>query len=229
MSDRAKDGGFSPEEAERWDLLYEAGKGGASFGLVRGCIRRRVQARREQCLALLGPGSGRVLDLACGAGRFSSGCAELGWHWIGLDLSPAMLGRARRGSAWGRIIRGDLRRLPFRRESAEALLVIGILSYFPDQAAQGILRQVAATLRPGGILLVQAIRFDPLAHLRSRLPEWVARPWRIPGPLYPRSPRVLAELLRAAGVRPERIVGLTKFGGLPAATLVRAVKVGSDA
>ena len=58
-------------------------------------------------------GRARVLDLACGAGRYMSSADKRGMATWGVDLSEFLLSEAaaREGLA-GRLVRGDMRRLP---------------------------------------------------------------------------------------------------------------------
>jgi SAM-dependent methyltransferase len=64
-----------------------------------------------------------VLDLGCGVGRHVGFLNEAGHLSVGLDLSARLLLEARRvlGSS-GRLVRGDMRRLPFRKESFGAVV-----------------------------------------------------------------------------------------------------------
>lgn len=93
------------------------------------------------------PPSASVLDLACG----SAPMAPL--HpgpWVGIDVSPAELGRARgRGAA--PVVLGDGSSLPFRSGSFDAVACsMALMLIQPLDAA---LAEVARVLRPGGRLV----------------------------------------------------------------------------
>ena len=110
----------------------------------------------ERLLALLDllgvAGSGhRVLDLACGPGRHTAALARRGARVVGLDLSPALLLAAREAGA-ERLVRADMRSLPFRDAAFEAVLnLFTSFGYFAEDAEhEGVLREVARVLRPGG-------------------------------------------------------------------------------
>ncbi|MEU8046174.1 methyltransferase domain-containing protein [Micromonospora echinofusca] len=86
---------------------------------------------------LLGPGSGRCLDLCCGTGLQAAELRRLGWAPVGLDLSAGQLRHARP-------------RLPVARADAAALPVACVLAHtdVPDYAA--VVAEVARVLAPGG-------------------------------------------------------------------------------
>jgi SAM-dependent methyltransferase len=109
----------------------------------------------EQTLAeqrfLLGrlPRSGRVLDLACGHGRHLAAT-----HAFGVDFDHGSLKEAR---AHGPVARGDLRHLPYRVASFDAVYCwYNSLGTFEDDQVPLILAEVARVTRPGGLLIVQA-------------------------------------------------------------------------
>ena len=75
----------------------------------------------------LGAGS-PVLELGCGTGRIAVPIGRAGVHLVGVDRSEPMLARARRRVARARLgarvrlIRGDIRHLPFPASSFSAVL-----------------------------------------------------------------------------------------------------------
>jgi SAM-dependent methyltransferase len=79
----------------------------------------RDQVEAETAIETLFPGhslAGRkVLDLACGAGRYLRVLHERGADVVGLDLSAVLLAEARRLGIAAPMVRGDMRHLPFRR------------------------------------------------------------------------------------------------------------------
>src|SRR4051812_15126823 len=102
---------------------------------------------------------GAVLELGCGTGRIALPLARAGVSVVGIDRSAAMLDRARRRirrarlSGRVRLVRGDIRHLPFRRDFAMVMAPYGVL--------QSLLRErdLAATLAAVHDVLPRGGRF----------------------------------------------------------------------
>ncbi|MBK9384890.1 MAG: class I SAM-dependent methyltransferase [Planctomycetes bacterium] len=92
----------------------------------------------------------RLLDLCCGAGRHGAALARRGFAPVGLDLSAALLSRARAQGL--RVSRGDMRALPFAGESFELVLqLFTSFGYFEQDAENAaVLAEIARVLVPGG-------------------------------------------------------------------------------
>jgi SAM-dependent methyltransferase len=99
----------------------------------------------------------RVLDLACGPGRHAAQFARRGAEVVGFDLSMPLLSRARHrpGSPLD-LVRGDMRRLPFRPGSFDlAANLFTSFGYFADDAQHAeVLRGTAEVIRPGGAFVL---------------------------------------------------------------------------
>ncbi|MGQ4555661.1 methyltransferase domain-containing protein [Halobellus sp. GM3] len=93
----------------------------------------------------------RVLDLAGGTGRASSGLAGAGFDPVVVDASSGMLARAR--AAGHAVVRGDAGSLPIADDAVDAAVVVDALHHLPDPAAG--LSEAARVVRPGGVLVVQ--------------------------------------------------------------------------
>ncbi len=101
------------------------------------------------------PARGRILDLACGPGRHLALLREAGLDAVGLDRSATLLAAAPRGlRSAGRLVRGDMRRLPFAGASFDAVLsMFTSFGYFQSRAAHAaLLAEWARVVRPGGAL-----------------------------------------------------------------------------
>ncbi len=81
------------------------------------------------------PASGTLLDAGCGSGRHAGALVEHGFRVTGLDRSPALLAEAGRDrTIAGRLVRGDMRRLPFRSGAFAAVLsMFTSFGYFEDR------------------------------------------------------------------------------------------------
>ena len=110
-------------------------------------------------------GSGRVADLACGAGRHTWAMARLlGWQVTGVDLSASMLRRAAVSPEPGvqpqpRFIRGDLRHLPLVSSSFHlAVNLFTSFGYFHSRHEHlTALRETARILHPGGLFFLDLL------------------------------------------------------------------------
>ena len=93
-----------------------------------------------------------VLDLACGAGRHTTALVAAGARVTGLDLSMPLLRAARRRGIVAPLLRGDIRRLPFRAGSFDAVVnLFTSFGYFATDAEHvTTLGEVGRVLRPGG-------------------------------------------------------------------------------
>jgi len=132
--------------------------------LLTGRYRRR----------LFGQAEGRVLDVACGTGtnrRYLPGEVE----YVGIDLSPAMLERARdrfddRGFG-GELAGMDAETLAFPDDSFDTVVSSLSTCTFPDPIAA--LEEMARVCRPdGAVLLLEHGRSS--AEPVARLQEWWA-------------------------------------------------------
>jgi SAM-dependent methyltransferase len=97
----------------------------------------------------------RALDVACGAGRHARALQDAGARCTGLDLSAALLRRARtRASA--PLIRADMRALPVRPASMDLTVnLFTSFGYFATDAEHaGALAEMAGTVRRGGWLVL---------------------------------------------------------------------------
>ncbi len=108
----------------------------------------------------------RVLDLACGPGRHAVPLTERGAAVWGIDLSMALLARAKQFVPPVRgVVRGDMRLLPFRDASFDLVAnLFTSFGYFADDDQHAaVLHGVARVLVPGGKLFLdylnaQAVR-----------------------------------------------------------------------
>jgi SAM-dependent methyltransferase len=181
------------------------------------------------------PTGAAVVDLGCGRGRHAIPLSRRGFRVTGVDLSEKMLRMARERAAREQIrvewVRADMRRF-VRPEGFDACLsLFTSFGYFDDAENRTVLANVAASLKAGGLLLLDlrnaqkglagkedyeetvtvpsgelflSVRFDRTAG-RARAEHVLKRPdgIRISSAFDVRiySEEELAEMLRSAGMR----------------------------
>lgn len=98
------------------------------------------------------PRDGDLIDLGCGDGAAGRFLAQAGGRLIGVDASPAMLGRARENAPYDVLHQADIR--DWHPETPPALIFSNaVLHWLPDHEA--LLPRLARALMPGGVLAVQ--------------------------------------------------------------------------
>lgn len=108
----------------------------------------------------LPPGQGAVLlDIGCNWGRWTIAAARAGYRPTGVDPSFEAIVAARRVArqldADARYLVADARRLPFADGVFEAVFSYGVLQHFSKADAAVAVGEIARTLKPGGISVVQ--------------------------------------------------------------------------
>jgi SAM-dependent methyltransferase len=103
-----------------------------------------------------------VLDLCCGTGRHAVGLAALGHRVTGLDWSAELLAAAAEESARRGVtldlVRGDMRRLRYRRRFDAVVNLFTSFGYFETEREDiAVLNGVRRALRPGGVFLIDVL------------------------------------------------------------------------
>lgn len=133
----------------------------------------------------------RVLDVPCGAGRWSVQLAAMGYDVTGVDLSRELLEMAdlvasdrlrwdprasRTGANGGLPVsweRRDMRDLPWEAEFDAVLCVWNSFGYFDEDGNAEFLRAVSRALKPGGrFLLDTPIMETYVAEMEARDKDW---------------------------------------------------------
>jgi len=126
----------------------------------------RTVARRDIpfWLSLATRQEGLALELGCGTGRIALPLLKSGVRLVGIDRSDAMLARARRKARRARLrclsfVRGDIRRLPFRKRLFGLVLApYGMLqSLTRERDLAETLSAVAAVLRRDGVFGIDLV------------------------------------------------------------------------
>ncbi len=112
------------------------------------------------------------LDIGCGDGGHSRLAKSLhkDMQIVGIDLSLRALEMARREFHAQEIpcnlILGDARYAPFRTDSIDMIMMVGILHHVGNPAP---VREALRILVPGGNILVEEVTFNPLGYILQRL------------------------------------------------------------
>jgi len=106
-----------------------------------------------------------VLDGGCGTGLSAPMLRPYARQLTGIDLSPAMLDRARKTGCYDNLVEGELGRFfAARRASFDVCVLLDVLIYFGDLHA--ILAGAARALRADGLLVFTVEKSDhPGSHL----------------------------------------------------------------
>ncbi|QGV82034.1 class I SAM-dependent methyltransferase [Streptomyces ficellus] len=151
-------GGFQDDEfwTEFYDFLFS--------------VQRHAQAESllDTSPLLAFPPGARVLDLACGPGVFTVPLARRGFRVTGVDLSPAMLDRARKAAADTGVspeyVRADAREFTRAGAFDVVLNMFTSFGYFEDPADNArVLRAMRTCLAPGGTLVLDLAGKELLA------------------------------------------------------------------
>jgi SAM-dependent methyltransferase len=102
------------------------------------------------------PAAGVVADVGCGPGRDIALLRARGLRVIGIDLS---LGQLRTSRLTG-VVQADMRQLPLRGGSVDAIWCYAALLHIPRTAVPAVLAEFARATRPGGELFLAVAEGD---------------------------------------------------------------------
>lgn len=124
-------------------------------------------AEVQVALPRLRAAPGPLLDAACGNGRHLAALRAEGLPAYGFDYSTALLPvAARRVGVAGRLVRADLRQLPFAPGWGAITLFFTAFGYFDDVGNAAVLQALLGLLAPGGWLMLDLPEPE---HLRQTL------------------------------------------------------------
>lgn len=98
---------------------------------------------------------GDALDAGCGTGRYSKYLQFLGHKVTGVDISPAMLHKARAGNRKINFIKSALTTLPLENESFDLAVCALALTHLPN--LRPAISELFRVVRPGGHIIISDI------------------------------------------------------------------------
>ena len=144
------------------------------------CDQYSYLIRKQYVLEMLDciPRQGRILDIGCGPAVYTRDLVARGWSVCGVDLSSGMLRTAANNVAGlqGKPVRfaaAQATELPFRNESFDAVLCIGVVSYV--ESVPALLTEVRRVLHPQGQALFQISNALSISELDLRLRTYLGR------------------------------------------------------
>ena len=148
------DGWLSDESAEIYDTQVEALFTGAADAMRRAAlaeISRELKGRDQRGV--------RLLDLACGTGRFLTQMMETypRVQASGLDLSPNYAAHARGlVKPWPHVdvMEGRAEAIPLQDSSLDIVVCIYLFHELPPRVRPDVIRDVARVLKPGGLFVM---------------------------------------------------------------------------
>jgi len=219
---RSRERNRSPDSAY-WDEVEAewGGAGGRSWRIHSDALNGALVRR------WLPPGEGRLLktdlfDEAVGEGLVG-GLASAGWRVIGVDLGAGVVRAARDGRPDVAAVVCDVRALPFREGTFDAIVSNSTLDHFPRRHdLERAVAELARALAPGGRLVLTLDNpRNPLVALRNALPFRWLRALRIV-PYYVGAtlgPRDVTRTLEAAGLEVLELDALLHVPRAPAVAL----------
>lgn len=194
---------------------------------------RNTPVEIDEVLARTGLESGAVLDLCCGPGRHSLELARRGFAVTGVDITTGYVAQARRAAAdaglTAEFVEADVRE--FRRPGAfdGAISMFSSFGYFDElHDDRRVLLNAAESLRPGGVLLIETMGKETVAHnLRRR--HWYS-PVDKPGTLFLVENTIIGAwervelhwiVVRPDGSRAEARLSIRLYSALEMASLLR--------
>lgn len=126
----------------------------------------------------------RILDLACGEGRYTRAFASMGHRVTGLDLSSDLLEEARQRSPGlpgaPTYLRADMREIPFFEQFDAVVSLFTSFGYFDERADdERVLEGIARALVPGGRLLLDLPNPEQVRSALVPANEEVREPWHL--------------------------------------------------
>ncbi|MCI4643459.1 MAG: class I SAM-dependent methyltransferase [Hyphomonadaceae bacterium] len=198
------DGWLSDDSARLYDHQVETlftGAGDAMRRMALAEISRELKGRDQRAV--------RLLDLACGTGRFTAQILRTfpKLRASALDLSPNYTARARKALApWPQVdvMEGAAEALPLEDESFDLIVSVYLFHELPVKIREKAIAEAARILKPGGLFIVaDSLQFGDTEGLDPFLeyfPEGFHEPYYKQFLGWDFEP-----VMRATGFQPERL------------------------
>lgn len=120
-------------------------------------LKRWVSCRKRPPALLLDsltrlPKHSSILDLGCGGGQDARFLLAKGIRVVGMDLTTAFLRAAQNTAPSVPLVLADMRDVPFRDESFDAVWAAACLMHLPKPEAAHVLKRLSRIVRSGGLL-----------------------------------------------------------------------------
>jgi cyclopropane fatty-acyl-phospholipid synthase-like methyltransferase len=120
----------------------------------------------ERLSALLPDGSD-VLELGCGNGEPAARLLAERHRYVGVDVSPVQLERARQHVSGATFLRADYTTLARDAASVDAAVAIATISHLPRDEHPALFARIHDWLRPGGLFLASLSSRDDLGSVQQ--------------------------------------------------------------
>jgi len=111
---------------------------------------------------------GHVLEIGCGRGEFLELLAEKGVHYVGVDMDESMVGRCR-DKGLSPIVQEDFETYLKKIETPtfDGIFSAQFIEHIPSEKVFDFFKLCHATLKPGGVLVVETVNPYSIEALRT--------------------------------------------------------------
>jgi len=143
---------------------------------------------------------GKVCDLGCGPGHIARYLRDAGATVFGLDLSPQMVGQARRLNPDISFREGDMTALDIPDNTLAGIVAFYSIVNLPEEALPTVFTEIERVLQPGGALLLSFHIGDEIVHPDALLGQPVSMDF------FFFQPSSIRQCLEDAGLEIEEII-----------------------